>query len=611
MAFDPAANTTVFLGGDSVASLGESWTYNNYTWSTPFVGVPDTFPALAYDPSDSELVAFGGNAPVPHETGTTIPTNATYAFSGRVWTNLTSDLGPSPPAAALPLMATDPADGYALLLDPVGSANASQTWAFSSGSWTNLTSTAGQPPPGPSGADSVMTYDPTLGAVIFFGGSFPGPGYSVATNETWEFLSGHWTNLNLSGPDFTTGAVQTMAFDGASTALVDLVAPSYLYSLNGTPGYEDWEFTGSGWANETSHLPATPPIGYDPLSDWDAGDGYLFYLAGGFDAQSWALGSTPLNARVSVLPSAIDVGNTTIVTVLVTGGVPPIRYSYSGLPSGCVSSSVPVLVCQPTRAGNFTITASAEDSSNVTVNVSTSLEVGPALRASGPLVSPGVAYVGSSVQFSVTASGGLPPYSYRWALPWAGCNPPNAARFNCTLSPAGTGAISVTVTDATSLAQAIAWGNLSIVDHPDIVSFTASPALTEVGLAFALNATVSGGAPPLTYHYTGLPPGVPGRVGPESPVRPDWGRHVQCHPHGHGRVGHGAECPGGDHRSRRPLDRGGGGLAQSRLYWLRGEFQLPRGGRPGPVPLPMERPSAGMPLVPGHLRLHRRFERVL
>jgi len=433
-------------------------------------------------------------------------------------------LGSAPPPAALPMMATDPADGYALLLDPVGSPNASQTWTFSNGSWTNLTSTAGTPPPGPSGADSVMSYDPALGAVIFFGGSFPGPGFSEATNETWEFVGGHWTDLNLSGPDFATGAVQTMAFDGVSNVLVDLVAPSYLYSVNGTPGYEDWAFTGSGWVNETSHLPATPPIGYDPLSEWDAGDGYLFYMAGGFDAQSWALGSTPLSAQVSVSPSPIDVGNTTIVTVLVAGGVPPIRFSYSGLPSGCVSSSMPVLVCQPTRAGNFTVTASVEDSSNVSVNASTSLQVGAALRAAGPLVSPAVAYLGSTVQFSVVASGGLPPYTYRWAVPWSGCIPPDAARFNCSLSPMGAGAISVTVTDTTSIAEAIAWGNLSVVARPVLASFTSSPSVTEVGLAFVLNSSVSGGALPLTYLYSGLPPGCPGGSSPT----------VRCDPTGAG-----------------------------------------------------------------------------
>jgi len=514
MAFDPAENTTVFLGGDSLSSLGQSWTYNSYTWSRSFPGVPDTFPALAYDPTDSELIAFGGSAPIPHETGSTIPTNATYAFAAGAWINLSSNLLVGPPAAPLPMMATDPADGYALLLDPAGSANSSETWTFSNGTWANLTASAGRPPPGPSGADSVLTYDPAVGAVIFFGGSVPGPGYAVATNETWEFHQGRWTDLNLSGPDFTTGAVQTMAFDAASNALVDLVAPSFLYSVNGTPSYEDWGWMGGVWVNETGQLPATPPIGYDPLSEGDAADGYLFYMAGGTDSQSWALGSTPLGARVSVSPSPIDVGNATTVIVLVSGGAPPLRYAYSGLPLGCGSSSVPILACHPTQAGNFTIEATVDDSVNASVNASAQLEVGAPLSATGPLVSPGEAYLGSSVTFSVAVSGGLPPFAYSWVVPWPNCTTPNATRFSCTLGEAKTAPVSVTVTDATRTDQAVASENVTVVAHPAIVSFRASPALVEVGQSFVLNTSVTGGASPLVYAYSGLSLGCPMTSGP-------------------------------------------------------------------------------------------------
>jgi hypothetical protein len=365
-----------------------------------------------------------------------------------------------------------------------------------------------------------MAYDPADGAVIFFGGSVPGPNYEVATNETWEFLDGRWTDLNITGPDFITGTVQTMAFDSAANALVDLVAPPYLYSSNASPEYEDWEFSGGVWANQTSHLPATPPIGYDPLSEWDAADGYLFYMSGGYDSQSWDLGSTPLQAQLTVAPSPIDVGNTTTFTTVVTGGAPPLQYLYSGLPPGCVSSSAPVLTCQPAQPDNFTIQVSVTDYSNVTVNASAGLEVEPRLLASGPLVSPSIVYLGYPVNFSVAVTGGLPPYKFDWVVPILNCNPPDLAQFSCNAGQPGTYAISVTVTDGSPTGEAAASGDLTVVAYPAITSFTASPTRLEVGQVLNLNTSTAGGTPSFGYNYSQLPQGCQGLTGPSFSCRP-------------------------------------------------------------------------------------------
>jgi hypothetical protein len=528
MAFDPAANTTVFIGYDGYTQSYDSWTYNNFTWSPPSPGVGDTFSAEAYDPSDSELIEFGGLAPIASNPGggATLPTAATYAFTSGSWVNLTSSLSLSPPAAGSPLMATDPALDGALLLDPVGSTNGSQTWSFSNGTWTNLTSTAGVPPPDPSDADSVMAYDPVVSSVVFFGGAFPGPGYAEATNETWEFQGGRWTQLKIPSPDFSTGAVQAMAFDGAADALVDLVAPVALYSENGTPCYEDWEFIEGNWSNLTSHLPATPPIGYDPLSVWDPADGYLLYMSGGYDDQTWTLGSTPLHAQLSISAPLVDVGGNVTLSVQVTGGAPPYRYNYSGLPRGCLSASVPLLNCYPNSAGNFTIGASVEDFLNATLNLSVTLEVGPGLVAFGPLFTQSTVYVGTPVTFNVNASGGIPPYTFQWFVPPASCTPPNDPRFTCTVSQLGTFQIDVGVSDQTAPwsggrnGTAFAWDNLTVVALPVITSFTAVPDLIEVGGSFELNSSVAGGAAPLSYNYTDLPLGCRGASAPSLSCRP-------------------------------------------------------------------------------------------
>jgi hypothetical protein len=508
MAFDPGINATVFLGasGFDYAKYSASFEYSHYNWSSLPVSVPDEYAALGYDSSSSDLVAFGGEAPVTNELGNTISTNATYALEGGTWTNITSDLSSSPPTSGDPLMASDPAAGYALLLEPGVATNTSQTWAYSAGSWTNLTASAGLPPPGPGGSDSLLVYDPALGAPIFFGGSLPGPGYANATNETWEFRSGQWTNLHVAGPDFATGSIESMAYDGAASALVDLLAPAAYYSANGTPTYQQWDFTGGAWINATANLSILPPLGYDPLSVWDAVDGYLMYMSGGYDAQTWALGQIPLTALLSASPSPVDVGNESTIQVAATGGVPPLRYTYTGLPPGCPTSPASSFICVPTVAGNYTIHATVADGNNTTVDLSALLEVAPALVTAGPLVEFPSAYVGTSVNFSVSVSGGVPPYRFSWSVPATNCSTPDSARFNCVVDQIGSSLVSVSVTDSTPFAVTVDSATLAVVEPPNITSFAPSSEQIEVGSLLDFNVTVGGGALPISYSYAGLPP---------------------------------------------------------------------------------------------------------
>ncbi len=506
IAFDPALNTTILLTYNSSFSTGWEYDYRNYNWTNPTKAVAQQSAGLGYDPSDNELIAFGGGAPIPHETGLTIPTNATWARTASGWTNLTSGLGRSPPPTDQPILTSDPGANGVLLIDPVGPVNASQTWLFSNGSWTNLTSSAGTPPPGPAGADSVLAYDPALNAVVFFGGSLPGPGYANATNQTWEFSDGQWTRNLTSGPPIPTGTVQVMAYDNLTGELIDLIAPPYLYAANGTVSYLQWDFGPAGWVNATASLPATPDVGYDPLAVWDGADNDLLYLSGGYDAQTWIFGSTPLGASLEVDPSSIDLGNTSTLTTLPTGGAPPYQYRYSGLPTGCESLDVAVVPCRPTVDGTFELTVTVTDTLDAVVNATAILTVGEALQVQGPLA-PAYSYVGATVPFSVNVSGGQPPYVAAWTVGLPGCAPGNVLAFECTANATGVWPVSVNVTDASGGPGIVVTMNLSVVPRLDLLAFVVTPTSAEVGTELTVNVTVLGGIPPLTFDYSGLPTG--------------------------------------------------------------------------------------------------------
>jgi hypothetical protein len=515
IAFDPTINRTVLMTEDApwLGVQGHTFEYVNFTWSIVAGGpsqppsIPDAYAGLAYDPVGQDLVAFGGQVQFGTEIGTLIPTNATYEFAGGMWSNVSANLSVAPPPSGNPLMATDPAGGNLVLLEPVGATNASLTWTFANGVWTNVTATAGVPPPGPGGADSVLAYDPALGAVVFFGGSIPGPGYANATNATWEFHGGQWSRLDTPGPPMTTGTVQTMAYDDPEGDLVDLIGPTAYYAANGTPSYEQWDLASGGWSNFTANSTGTPPLGFDPLSVWDPADNYLLYLSGGYDAQSWALGQVALSANLTVYPSAIDVGDSTTITVAATGGVPPISYAYSGLPPGCSAFPLASFVCTPTTSGNFTVYADVEAGNNVTLNLSTILAVGPTLEVVGPLVADANVYQGSAVNFSVSVSGGLPPYQFSWSVAASNCTPPNAPQFTCAVDALGPTTVGVAVTDSSLHGLGTVSTPFDVVLPPGVASLASSADPVEVGSSVYLNTTLNGGALPLNYTYLGLPGG--------------------------------------------------------------------------------------------------------
>jgi hypothetical protein len=352
-----------------------------------------------------------------------------------------------------------------------------------------------------------MAYDPAEGAVVFFGGSYPGPGYPLPTNQTWEFQAGRWKDLNISGPPLTIAGVETMSFDVTSQSLIDLVAPASFLSGNTSPPYEDWEFAAGNWTNQTPQYSPIPPVGYNPLSAWDVADNYWLYTTGGLGGQTWAFGRVALSAQLSVFPAPVDVGVATTIRVIATGGVPLLQYSYPQLPPGCSGTSASELSCTPNLSGFFSIRASVTDSDHVMVNVSGSLDVGSRFTATGPLVSSDQAYVGDEVAFSVVTSGGIPPYSFSWSGVPANCSLPDLPAFNCMATVLGPAHVSVLVSDATGAGNVTVGSNLTVVQEPQVTSFVSAPGLLEAGDALSFNATVVGGALPLSFSYAGLPAG--------------------------------------------------------------------------------------------------------
>ncbi len=78
-------------------------------------------------------------------------------------------------------------------------------------------------------------------------------------------------------------------------------------------------------------------------------------------------------------PSSLLQGKGTTLSVVVTGGRQPLRYAYSGLPSGCTTTNASTLSCSPTASGSFSLRVTVTDADGGTATTTTTLTVHPSL----------------------------------------------------------------------------------------------------------------------------------------------------------------------------------------------------------------------------------------
>ena len=175
------------------------------------------------------------------------------------------------------------------------------------------------------------------------------------------------------------------------------------------------------------------------------------------------LPAAPVIASFTVSPSTITVGGNTTFHVKTTGGVAPLMYAYSNLPTGCANSSTSTLGCTPANVGHYNITVTVRDSAG---RVTSPQTVALYVKASIPAItlvtltpSPSEISLGQSIWLNVTVTGGTQPFSYSFSGLPSGCTSASVASLLCTPTSAGNYSVSVKVTDVnreTGSASAIA-----------------------------------------------------------------------------------------------------------------------------------------------------------
>jgi hypothetical protein len=503
MVFDPVDGYVLLFGGaDASGSFSDTWTFAHGQWTelSPSNSPGSRYLAgIAWDPIDGYAVMFGG-----YSLPSGLLNNETWTFVHGTWTNLTGSTNQTPGPRWRPLMTYDAGDGYVLMYGGTTmSATYSDTWEFLHGNWTALT-VSGSPPPR---FRASMVYDPVDNYTVVFGGC-TSLTCTLPDSTTWEYHNRTWAALS---PTTHPSARVYYGLTYSSIASTVLLFGGSTDPTTATGALADtWNFTNGNWSSLTSSLTVSPPrlayieMAFDPL------DGYTVAFGGEYanatySNETWALGPSILGA-VSASPGAIDLGQSVTINAAPIGHPGYVVYNYTTLPPGCVSANVSALSCTPNATGMFPVVIVRNDSGGVPSTENTTIVVNTDPTLAAFTASTGNITVGSAVELNASASGGTPPFSYRFTGLPSGCSTANRPTLNCTPASAGTFTVRVNVTDA---AHYLVSANvtLTVNAQPTVTQLTALPSTLDAGQTLRLAATLSGGTSPIQYVWTGLPEG--------------------------------------------------------------------------------------------------------
>ncbi len=514
----PELNETLIYGGAGINYVvdNDTWTYADGLWTNltpgPTIAPPPMAGGMmAYDTADGYFLMFGG---LTAYGGGTV--DQTWAFAAGAWTNLTGTTGLTPPGRYGATMEYDPTAGSVILWGGwTLSGSLNDTWSFSGGTWSNITASVGGAPAARGWA--AATYDPRASAIVMFGGATVGA-YSFFS-DTWE-LGGtsttlHWTDITHAlGPSPPVRRAASMVYD-----------PSYGYDLlfggdasNPLTGAwtnwgDVWALNNGTWVNITAQMVVVPPGRFDDILFFDPTAGAPV-LWGGCTGIGCAAGLNDtwrfewnLSATLTPSSSFVQVNQSVSLLGSVAGG-PIVSYyvdSFGGLPPGCTSKNVTLLVCQPTAVGNYSLnfTGVAGIAWNGVVGTATSaavkLRVVPDLTLESA-ASRSALDAGYPTWLNSTAGGGAGGYTYSYTGLPGGCASSNVSALLCVPTSGGSYTVQVHLKDA--LGETTSRTVSLTVHAPLSVAGVTSTGILDLGQSFNLTATVSGGTGPFTYEWS-------------------------------------------------------------------------------------------------------------
>lgn len=317
------------------------------------------------------------------------------------------------------------------------------------------------------------------------------------------------TNLTVYGPGTLSAIADPFALTGitAVPSGTDVgFGVTFTAEIQGTtPSSFSWAGLPTGCEN----------VDTNPLACVPTGTGSFSVTVTAKGPNGLPVKSSPLDFVVSKLPtltsftaspSTLDLGMTTNLTTVASGGTSPLSYSYSPLPSGCTSSDANIVSCTPTSTGSTTVVSTVTDAVGATATSSLTLSVYPDLVLDRFTTDRSIVTATVPFVLSVTTSGGAPSVHYTYTGLPASCSSANVTTLSCTPQTAGDYTIQVTAVDGVGKSVS-ATVTVTVNSVPVISSFEATPNTLTLGTNVSFSVAASGGTGSLTYSYSGLPGG--------------------------------------------------------------------------------------------------------
>jgi hypothetical protein len=524
MAYDVADQEAVWFGGCPATGCAsnQTWVYRNSTWSDlsrnlTVAPPPRSAAMMDYDPNAHAVVLVGGHVEGPG-AGNQF-SNDTWEFSGGAWTRLSSPCATNAPACL------NPQSSASFAFDANRSVNSSvlfggcfaflacttldnETWWFNGTSGRWLLESAFPPVGAPSArAAAAMSYDPTLQALVLFGGYGRCGTANCTRSDTWTYGAGTWTNVTATfgaGPPGRVGGSLTwdaglgeMLLSGGTGATGGAPSNSTFALRCAGPGARcNWSgplaVTGTGLSGAAA---AANSSQLDPM------------FVGGTNANgtatnaTWVYSALP-HLDVAVAPSPPEVGRPENLTVYAVDSVGPTFRVLWGDGASVGSSS-----------GNLVHTFSAPAVYNATVavvdrNGSANIHDLELIVHSGPAVTIIVLYPGVDVGIPDTFTAapvlgnGTTPFNITWNF---GTGPPlYGASVVHAFPTVGNQTVVASIVDALGL-RTRAVTNVSVAAAPNVTILpqyvVGGRPVADSGVSTSLLARVNGGTAPFNFTW--------------------------------------------------------------------------------------------------------------
>jgi hypothetical protein len=297
MTYDSTEGVVLLFGGQLAAQQTPTnpaydnltWMFSNGDWTnvtTVQSPAPRVDAAFVNDPSRGGAVLYGGlhDYLVNTSNGTRVfgvPESDTWVYSNGTWTNVTAQVGPSPPGLESAGATFDPGVSGPFLFG--GYTNnggiSNGTWILGGGGWINLTLSIGPP----ANVGESLVYDSSAGDVLMFGGVGR---YGEPSNLTWEYSNGSWTEVTPNVVPIGTFDASLADDPPAGGPLLVMGATQRTYEAN----TQFWSFINGDWTIAGDNL-STPPAGAASMV-FDSSDGYVLLVSPGILGASQATEST-------------------------------------------------------------------------------------------------------------------------------------------------------------------------------------------------------------------------------------------------------------------------------------------------------------------------------